>query len=480
MKAQPASAADRFKSEPRADVASHFPLSYEDFGTVAAVSDACAIVIASIATGSLYHWLAFGRVGSVAVFLGIGAILAALAVALMKLRGLYTAESLLTVRAWGGPILLIWSTVVLFLLAVGFTLKVSEELSRGSILSLAVTAPFLLLGQRFVLRRAMLAVLRKGWLKRSKVVLITRDGATAVANHETMPAYDVVGTYVLPPHPDGIRRVLATISSTAQRPSVVDEIHFAMDWNGWSEVKQVLGELRGLPIPVRLIADATACEILQYPLRRAGGLITFELQRPPLTAGERAAKRAFDLVVATVGLFAIVPFLLAIALAVRIESPGPVLFSQTRGGFNGRAFRILKFRSMHVAEDGSTVAQATAGDPRVTRIGRWLRRSSADELPQLINVIRGDMSLVGPRPHALAHDLLYSSLISSYPYRHHVKPGLTGWAQVNGFRGETRTVDVMKRRVELDLWYATNWSFWLDLRILFRTVLEICRARNAI
>jgi exopolysaccharide biosynthesis polyprenyl glycosylphosphotransferase len=198
-----------------------------------------------------------------------------------------------------------------------------------------------------------------------------------------------------------------------------------------------------------------------------------------LTAGERAAKRAFDIAVATVGLLAIALFLLAVALAVRIESPGPILFRQARGGFNGRAFQILKFRTMRVMEDGPTITQATSRDQRVTRLGRWLRRSSVDELPQLINVLRGDMSLVGPRPHALAHDVQYSSLISNYPYRHHVKPGITGWAQINGLRGETPTVALMKRRVELDLWYATNWSFWLDLRILFRTVVEVCRTRNA-
>jgi exopolysaccharide biosynthesis polyprenyl glycosylphosphotransferase len=198
-----------------------------------------------------------------------------------------------------------------------------------------------------------------------------------------------------------------------------------------------------------------------------------------LTAGERAAKRAFDIAAATVGLLAIAPLLLAIAFAVSIESPGPVLFRQRRGGFNGRAFTILKFRTMRVMEDGPTIIQATSNDHRLTRIGRWLRRFSVDELPQLINVLRGDMSLVGPRPHALAHDRQYGRLISNYPYRHHVRPGITGWAQVNGFRGETPTVDKMKQRVELDLWYATNWSFWLDLRILFWTVPEISRTRNA-
>jgi Undecaprenyl-phosphate glucose phosphotransferase len=362
---------------------------------------------------------------------------------------------------------------------VSFTLKISEELSRGSMLSLAISAPFLILGQRFLLKRTMLAILHKGWLKRSNVVLITRDPKTTPAGDETRRAYEVVGTYVLPPDSQGTRRVLAKIVSAARGSNMIKEVHLAMDWNRWSDMKQVLTELRVLPVPVRLIADATAREILQYPQQNLGGLVSFEVQRPPLTAGERAAKRAFDIAVATVGLLAIALFLLAVALAVRIESPGPILFRQARGGFNGRAFQILKFRTMRVMEDGPTITQATSRDQRVTRLGRWLRRSSVDELPQLINVLRGDMSLVGPRPHALAHDVQYSSLISNYPYRHHVKPGITGWAQINGLRGETPTVALMKRRVELDLWYATNWSFWLDLRILFRTVVEVCRTRNA-
>jgi putative colanic acid biosynthesis UDP-glucose lipid carrier transferase len=479
MKAQPASSSARYQPDSRADVASHLRLSYDEFGILAALSDVSAIAVASMATGSAYHWVAYGRVGSVVEFFGVGAILAALAVALMKLRGLYTPDSLLSVRSQIAPILLIWSSVVFFLLGVSFTLKISEELSRGSMLSLAISAPFLILGQRFLLKRTMLAILHKGWLKRSNVVLITRDPKTTPAGDETRRAYEVVGTYVLPPDSQGTRRVLAKIVSAARGSNMIKEVHLAMDWNRWSDMKQVLTELRVLPVPVRLIADATAREILQYPQQNLGGVVSFELQRPPLTAGERAAKRAFDIAVATVGLLAIALFLLAVALAVRIESPGPILFRQARGGFNGRAFQILKFRTMRVMEDGPTITQATSRDQRVTRLGRWLRRSSVDELPQLINVLRGDMSLVGPRPHALAHDVQYSSLISNYPYRHHVKPGITGWAQINGLRGETPTVALMKRRVELDLWYATNWSFWLDLRILFRTVVEVCRTRNA-
>ena len=479
MKAPPASSQARYQPASGADAASHLPLSYDDFGVLAALSDVCAIVVASMATGSAYHWLAYGRVGSVAEFFGVGAILAALTAALMKLKNLYTPDSLLSVRSQVSPIILVWSSVVLFLLGVSFTLKISEGLSRGSMLSLAITAPLLILGQRLLVKRTMLAILQNGWLKRSKIVLITREPKDTAASDETLRAYDVVGTYVLPSDSEGIRRVLANLVGAARGANILSEVHLAMDWNRLSDMKKVLAELRVLPVPVRLIADATAREILQHPQRSLGGVVSFELQRPPLTAGERAAKRAFDVAAATAGLLAIAPLLLAISFAVWIESPGPVLFRQTRGGFNGRAFQILKFRTMRVMEDGPTIIQATSNDHRLTRIGRWLRRSSVDELPQLINVLRGDMSLVGPRPHALAHDVQYSRLISNYPYRHHVRPGITGWAQVNGFRGETPTVDKMRQRVELDLWYATNWSFWLDLRILFWTVLEICRTRNA-
>jgi exopolysaccharide biosynthesis polyprenyl glycosylphosphotransferase len=168
-----------------------------------------------------------------------------------------------------------------------------------------------------------------------------------------------------------------------------------------------------------------------------------------------------------------------VALAVRLDSPGPILFRQSRNGFNGRPFRIYKFRSMTVLEDGPVVTQATRQDSRVTRVGRFLRRSSLDELPQLFNVLKGDMSLVGPRPHAIAHDDQYTQLVAKYAFRHHVKPGITGWAQVHGLRGETPSVELMRRRVDLDLQYIANYSLILDLRILVRTVRELIRPQNA-
>jgi putative colanic acid biosysnthesis UDP-glucose lipid carrier transferase len=191
------------------------------------------------------------------------------------------------------------------------------------------------------------------------------------------------------------------------------------------------------------------------------------------------AKRLFDVVFALIGLVSLLPLFLAVAAAVALDSPGPVFFRQWRGGQNGRRFQILKFRTMTCMEDGKDVCQARLGDARVTRVGRLLRKSSLDEFPQLINVLRGEMSLVGPRPHALCHDEVYSALIMGYSDRQLVKPGMTGWAQINGCRGETRDVAAMERRVGKDIEYIRHWSLWLDLVIMMKTVNELLRSDHA-
>jgi putative colanic acid biosynthesis UDP-glucose lipid carrier transferase len=192
------------------------------------------------------------------------------------------------------------------------------------------------------------------------------------------------------------------------------------------------------------------------------------------------ASRLLDLAVAGLTLILCLPILALIALAIRLDSSGPVIFRQRRAGQGGRMFGILKFRSMHVMEDGAHIAQAMQGDARITRVGRFLRASSLDELPQLFNVLSGEMALVGPRPHALAHDEYYSARISNYRVRHLVKPGITGWAQVQGLRGATVNLADMQARITHDAWYVAHKSFWLDLAILARTPLEVLRRRNAV
>jgi putative colanic acid biosysnthesis UDP-glucose lipid carrier transferase len=192
-----------------------------------------------------------------------------------------------------------------------------------------------------------------------------------------------------------------------------------------------------------------------------------------------SAKRVLDFVVALGLLVLALPLLALVTLAIAADTRGPVLFAQRRIGLNGKPFAILKFRSMRVAEDGDEIVQATADDARITRIGRFLRAASLDELPQLINVLAGDMSLVGPRPHAAAHDEYYAERIANYHLRHLVKPGITGWAQVNGARGATPRLDDMQSRVDLDLFYVRHESLFLDLKILVRTPLAVASRRNA-
>jgi exopolysaccharide biosynthesis polyprenyl glycosylphosphotransferase len=199
----------------------------------------------------------------------------------------------------------------------------------------------------------------------------------------------------------------------------------------------------------------------------------------PARGPNLTASRVLDMIVASITLFFCLPVFAAIALAIRLDSRGPVLFRQRRAGQGGKLFSIYKFRSMHVMEDGAQITQATQGDARVTRVGRFLRASSLDELPQLFNVLAGQMSLVGPRPHALAHDEYYSARISNYRIRHLVKPGITGWAQVKGLRGATPNLETMQARIALDTWYVAHKNIWLDLLILALTPVEVLRRRNA-
>ena len=200
-------------------------------------------------------------------------------------------------------------------------------------------------------------------------------------------------------------------------------------------------------------------------------VVVLAIRREPLSSpGKRFVKRLFDIVVSGLFLCTIYPFIyIAVGIAIKFSSPGPIYFKQKRNGLDGKVFECIKFRSMKVNAQSDTL-QATKDDPRKTKVGNFLRKTNLDELPQFINVFKGDMSIVGPRPHMLKHNEEYSHLIDRYMVRHFVKPGITGWAQVNGFRGETKKLSEMAGRVQADIWYLEHWSFWLDVRIIFKTV----------
>jgi exopolysaccharide biosynthesis polyprenyl glycosylphosphotransferase len=244
-------------------------------------------------------------------------------------------------------------------------------------------------------------------------------------------------------------------------------------------LKSLVTELALLPRAICIVPDETVSGFLNRKRTLIGDHIAVEVQPAPLNATQRALKRMLDISLASLLLITLSPFLGLIAFLIKCESSGPIIFRQFRTGYRGQLFRILKFRTMSVLEDGPVVVQACKKDSRVTRIGAILRRTSLDELPQLLNVLAGDMSLVGPRPHAAAHDKSYALQIPDYVLRQHVLPGITGWAQVNGLRGETTTIDAMHRRVEHDIWYARNCSLFLDAQIMVCTLFEVWRARNA-
>jgi putative colanic acid biosynthesis UDP-glucose lipid carrier transferase len=240
-----------------------------------------------------------------------------------------------------------------------------------------------------------------------------------------------------------------------------------------------MAALQNTTASLHFVPDVFGVNIIQGRLGDMGGIPVVGLTVTPFTGVNRLIKRASDVVLSLLILVLISPLLLAVAVGVKLSSPGPVIFRQRRTGLDSEVITVYKFRSMTVEENGADVQQATRNDPRVTRFGAFIRKTSLDELPQFINVLQGRMSIVGPRPHAVAHNEQYRKIVKAYMARHKVKPGITGWAQVNGLRGETDTVDKMARRVEYDLEYLRNWSLGLDLLIIARTVKLVVFDRSA-
>jgi len=243
-------------------------------------------------------------------------------------------------------------------------------------------------------------------------------------------------------------------------------------------MEELLDQLRDTTASIYFVPDVFAFDLVQPRCIEINGIAMLSICDTPFHGVNAITKRVIDIALASLGLVLAAPIMLAAAIGVKLSSPGPILFKQRRYGLHGEEIRVYKFRTMTVCEDGPLVVQAMRRDRRTTAFGRFLRRTSMDELPQLFNVLQGKMSFVGPRPHAVAHNEQYRRLISGYMIRHKIRPGMTGWAQVNGLRGETTTVEQMRLRVQHDLDYLRNWSLWLDLKILFKTVPLLFRQRD--
>ena len=455
-------------------------LPYQLLGPAVVAIDLVLIVSIGVLAGVAYQWSFLGVVPGIGKYAAIGVLAFTNLSAILAARGDYRVDNLANFFRQARDLTLAWSGVFLVLLGTAALLKVAEEFSRGAILSFFVLGLLGMLVWRGFLAQFLVHALSEGAFASRKVIVIGERSRFAVSrtiSEIQQFGYTPVQTFEIDEE-DFSRDVISvrlreTIDEAIEvaRSNSVAEVVLLIGWGRSWAIESIAEMLSVLPIPVYLLPDENVSRYLGQRAVNLGSLWAAEIHRAPLTSGEQLLKRCFDFASATSLLLLLSPLMLLTALWIKLNFAGPIFFLQTRNGFNGHAFRIVKFRSMNVLEDGGSIRQATRADPRVTRIGRWLRRTNIDELPQLFNVLYGNMSLVGPRPHAAAHNSEYEKLIANYAFRYHVKPGITGWAQVNGYRGETPFTDLMKKRVELDLWYINNWSMWQDVKILFRTLM---------
>ena len=439
---------------------------------------ACAdlfIIVAASALGAVTHnYMSLGFLWDPARSIGFGLLASVIFVLAMSCLHAYRYDELLSVRRQALFIMLLIPSVLAFLLAVVFFLKLGSEYSRGTVLHFAALSLIFLIGARLFWRRRLSRAVSVGWVRPKRAFFICPESLPTerLEQFSNSAEMRITQTAWLSDQPDclaGIRQRLSEMTDA----NLTDEIVIVWQSQPTDRLEALLNELRHLPLPVKVVFDSFTGSVVSCHSEEVGGVIAFQVQSQPLVLAERFAKRAFDVLFSLLTLVLVSPLLLMIATAIKLDSRGPVLFRQRRRGLGNRPFNIIKFRSMTVLEDGEVVVQATKGDKRMTRVGAFIRAYSIDELPQFINVLRGEMSVVGPRPHAVAHDDVYDRMIEEYASRRHVKPGVTGWAQVKGYRGETPTIELMEQRVVHDLWYIDHWSLLLDLKIVARTVFAL-------
>jgi putative colanic acid biosysnthesis UDP-glucose lipid carrier transferase len=376
-------------------------------------------------------------------------------------------------------IFLDWVGVAAALLFLGFAFKVTADFSRELLLTWFVVTPVALCVVH-TLRERTHSILSKG--PGGSRYLIVGANNVGFELLRRLPRQGFLGFFDFRSadrlteltNPELLIGHCKDIAHYA-RENAVTAIYIALPLANVPRLGDMVKELRDTTASIYFLPDVFAFDLIQGRLVDINGMPALAVCDTPFHGMDAVLKRVFDLVAGGLALIAALPLMLAIAIGVKLSSPGPVLFRQLRYGLNGEEINVYKFRSMTVQENGPVVTQATRNDRRVTPFGGFLRRTSLDELPQILNVLQGKMSLVGPRPHAVAHNEQYRKLISGYMIRHKVRPGITGWAQVNGLRGETDTVDKMSARIKYDIDYLNNWSVGLDLRILLRTVMLLIR-----
>ena len=393
-----------------------------------------------------------------------------------------------SIRGLAGDVLTGWVVIVALLLLLGWATQTLGQFDQRVILTWVLATPVALLVAHIVTPVALSRLLAAEGIQRIAVIAGAGDlGCNLADRIRGAPFLGIrFAGYFDDREPARVSSVgpgefLGSLSELAEyaKTNRVDLIYVTLPMASQPRILRLLDELRDTTASIYFTPDIFLFDLIQARMDTIGDMPVVAVCETPFYGVNSLIKRASDLVLASLILALIAPLLLAIAAGVKLSSPGPVLFKQRRYGLDGREIVVYKFRSMRVLEDGNEIRQATRDDPRVTRFGAFMRRYSLDELPQFFNVLQGHMSVVGPRPHAVAHNEMYRKLIKSYMIRHKVKPGITGWAQVNGLRGETDTLEKMRTRIEYDLAYLRNWSLRLDLQIVLKTIYVVLEKQNA-
>lgn len=372
---------------------------------------------------------------------------------------------------------MIWSSTVLIMLAIAYFFAVSETYSREASAFWFSLVLVLLIGWRYVFRRALHWLRSKNYNTRTAIIVALNQSAVNLANEFlNNPRHGIrfLGFY------DDREPSRIGLSATIQgsvndalhltKSGIIDNVYIALPLNAEKRSLELLESFSDTTATVYLIPNFFVYNLLYSRWQQVGDTLTLSIYDTPHMSASGWLKRIEDIILSIILIIVLAIPLLLIAIAIKATSAGPAIFKQDRYGLDGHKFKVFKFRTMTATDDGPIIKQATVNDPRITKIGRFLRKYSLDELPQIFNVFTGTMSLVGPRPHAVAHNEEYRKLIKGYMLRHKVRPGITGWAQVNGLRGETDTIEKMKARIEFDLDYIHKWSLWLDFKILFLTI----------
>ena len=381
-----------------------------------------------------------------------------------------------------------WAKTALLLLFTGLITGYQHEFSRDAMLTWLVVAPVALVTGHFLLRWAAPALVRLQGAPRRAVIIGMNEQGVALASRVAETPYSRIELAGFFDDRDLDRldassdyRMIGPLTELTNfvREKNVHIIYVSLPMASQPRILQLLDDLKDTTASIFFVPDMFLTDLIQGRTGAVCGMPVISVCETPFTGVNGLVKRASDIILSIIILLLISPILLIVAIAVKVTSPGPVIFKQRRYGLDGKEILVYKFRSMTVTEDGGNVQQAKKNDNRITPLGAIMRKTSIDELPQFVNVLQGRMSIVGPRPHAVSHNEMYRKLIKGYMVRHKVKPGITGWAQVNGYRGETDTLDKMKGRIDFDLDYLRNWSFRLDLYIIYKTIRTVVNDEQA-